>query len=209
MATNNIKHFNSNINDLYMCGFERKEFVRAFIAIELPDEIRQRIVVLEDEIAKTGADVKLVEYENLHVTMKFLGDISTESIDRVHETIRGIKASKYRLRAKGTGVFPNSRMIRVLWVGIAEGAEETVSIFRQLEKGLAQMGFPQERDFTPHITIGRVRSPRNREVLINAMDRNRDTEFGITKVDSLVMKKSILTATGAVYSNLREAELEP
>ena len=192
-----------------MCGFERKEFARAFIALELPGEIRQRIMVLEDEISKTGADVKLVEFDNLHVTMKFLGDISIESVERVHQAMRGVKASKYQLRVKGTGVFPNSRMVRVLWVGTDEGAEETVNIFKQLEERLSQMGFSRERVFTPHITIGRVRSPKNREALINAMDRNRDVEFGMVKVGRLVMKKSVLTANGAIYSNLREVELEP
>ncbi|MDD1775923.1 MAG: RNA 2',3'-cyclic phosphodiesterase, partial [Candidatus Methanomethylicus sp.] len=143
-SSSDKKLINSAYNDLCMCGLEARGSVRAFIAIELPEAIRQKLMAFEKEIANAGGDVKLVEFENLHVTMKFLGDVSEASIERIAKVMGEVKAKPYQLRVKGTGVFPNNRMVRVLWAGTAEGKEETVSIFRQLDEKLAQMGFPKE-----------------------------------------------------------------
>jgi 2'-5' RNA ligase len=185
------------------------ETVRAFLAIELSENVRQKIVELGKEIVMTGADVKPVEFDNLHLTLKFLGDVSIESVDKIHQAMKNVKSMKYDLEARGTGVFPNVHMARVVWIGVGKGGEESISIFRQLEGQLSKMGFPAERDFTPHITIARVKSARNREGLINAMERNRDTVFGETRVEKFVLKKSVLTPSGPIYSKLREVELEP
>jgi len=183
------------------------EVVRAFLALEVAEDVKEGIVELEEEVKASGADVKLVERENLHVTMKFLGDVTMDAVERVHEAMRTVKEVKFPLEVKGTGVFPNPRMVRVLWVGAGTGGEKVVSIFRQLDGEMAKMGFRRERDFTPHITIGRVRSPRNREELLRVLGEYRGTVFGTTPVEKIVLKKSTLTPSGPVYSNLREVEL--
>ena len=83
-----------------------------------------------------------------------------------------------------------------------------VKIFRQLDECICRLGFTRERDFTPHITIGRVKSQRNREELLRVMEGYRGKVFGTTPIDKVVLKKSVLTPSGPVYSNIREVELE-
>lgn len=183
------------------------EVVRAFLALEVAEDVKERIMELEGKIKASGADVKLVERENLHVTMKFLGDVTADAVERVYEAMKTIKEVKFQLEVKGTGVFPNPRMVRVLWVGAGTGGEKVVSIFRQLDSELVMKGFPMERDFTPHVTIGRVRSHRNKEDLLRAIDEYRGRMFGTTAIDKIVLKKSVLMSSGPVYSNLREVEL--
>jgi 2'-5' RNA ligase len=182
---------------------------RAFLALDLSREVRGRIMELEEEVGRAGGDVRLVSVENLHVTMKFLGDIGSSSVEAVHDAMRSVKADPFPLEAKGTGVFPNPRMARVLWVGVGMGSDEVVSIFGQLEAGLTKAGFPKERDFTPHITIGRVRSARGAGQLMEAMAHFRSTSFGITSMGRIVLKKNLLMPSGPVYSNLLEVDLKP
>lgn len=182
---------------------------RAFLALDLSQEARDRIMELEKRVGSTGADVKLVEMENLHVTMKFLGEIGGEKLEAVHDVMKQVKGNPFQLEAKGTGVFPNPQAARVLWVGVGVGGDEVVSIFRQLESGIVEAGFPKEGSFTPHITIGRVKSGRGGGQLIEAMAAFRSTSFGFTQVDRIVLKKSQLTPTGPIYSNLLEVELKP
>lgn len=182
---------------------------RVFLALDLSPEVRHRIMELEEEVGRAGGDVKLVPPENLHVTMKFLGDAGQPSIEAVHAVMKAVKAKPFPMEAKGTGVFPNPRTARVLWVGVGMGSDEVVSIFRQLEEGLIKAGFLKEKDFTPHITIGRVRSARGTGQLMDAMARYRATSFGVTTVDSIALKKSLLTPSGPIYSNLLEVDLKP
>ena len=182
---------------------------RAFLALDLSQEVRGRIMKLEEEVGRARGDVKLVAAENLHVTMKFLGAIGDGGVEAVQEVMRSVRWKPFPMEAKGTGVFPNPRMARVLWVGVGAGSEDVVAVFRQLEAGLARAGFPRERDFTPHITIGRVRSARGAGQLVEAMAPFRSTSFGISQVDRMVLKKSLLTPAGPIYSNLLEVDLKP
>lgn len=185
------------------------ESLRAFLALDLSAEVKARIMGVEESIRRIGADVKLVEQENLHVTMKFLGEIRADRLDAVRGAVEGVRARPFELEARGTGAFPSPRMARVLWVGVGRGSEEAKSIFRQLESGLVGAGFPKERDYTPHITIGRVRSQRGGGQLMEALSAFRSTSFGITLVDRIVLKKSQLTPTGPIYTNILEADLRP
>ncbi|MEJ5293446.1 MAG: RNA 2',3'-cyclic phosphodiesterase [Candidatus Methanosuratincola sp.] len=179
------------------------ESVRAFFALEISDEIRRRLTDLGEEIAKSGADVKVVEAENLHVTMKFLGEVPVSITEEVSGALEGMRIRRFELEAKGTGAFPDRRTIRVIWAGVGRGASEVTEIARMLDATLARLGFPKEKRFVPHITVGRVRSPRNREALLNILDRHSQTIFGTALVDRLVLKKSILTSAGPVYTDLK------
>ena len=184
------------------------ETVRAFLALDIPNGIKDRIMDVEGMVEKSGADVKLVEKENLHVTMKFLGDVTEGTVEKVFMAMEGLGEERFEIEVMGTGVFPNPRMVRVLWVGIGGGSEKVISIFKKLDAGIASLGFPRERDFTPHITIGRVRSPRNRDELIKTMEKFSGEKFGTAAVSRVVLKRSVLTPSGPMYSNLREVELK-
>ncbi len=182
---------------------------RAFLALDISQEMKAKIMELEERVARTGADVKLVEMENLHVTLKFLGEITPERVETIREVLAGLKESPFQLEAKGTGVFPSMRMPRVLWVGVGKGSNEVISIFRHLDEDLSRLGFPKERDFTPHLTIGRVRSGRGSGDLLEALSAFRSATFGETLAGKVVLKKSQLTPSGPIYSNLVEVDLIP
>ncbi len=164
------------------------ECVRAFFALEISEEIRRSLIDLGEEIAESGADVKLVEAENLHVTMKFLGEVPFQVTEEISGVLEGLRFEKFEIEAKGIGAFPDRRMIRVVWAGVGKGSAEVTEVAKSLDERLARFGFPKEKRFVPHITVGRVRSPRNREALLNILDRNSQTVFGTALVDRLILK---------------------
>ncbi|MBC7113500.1 MAG: RNA 2',3'-cyclic phosphodiesterase [Candidatus Methanomethyliales bacterium] len=184
------------------------ERIRAFLALDISEEVRREIGEFEKEIDSVGADIKLVEIENLHVTMKFLGEIDPNTVEKVYDVMSGLREEKFVMKVEGVGVFPNWRMIRVVWVGIGDGRERIIKIQRELDSGLAELGFERERDFVPHITVGRVRSPRNRDRLVQVLEKYRGHSFGSCVAERLVLKMSKLTPKGPIYSDLREVEFK-
>ncbi len=183
------------------------ETVRAFLALEVSGEVKRKIVGLQDEIAGSGADVRLVGEENMHVTLKFLGDIDETAVGKVTGAMGAVRSEAFLLEVTGAGAFPNARMPRVLWVGAGSGGDKVSNIAKQLEAELAKLGFPREREFTPHITVGRVRSARNAAALAGILQRNRDASYGSTAIDRIVFKKSVLTPSGPIYSDIGEVRL--
>ncbi|MGQ9759301.1 MAG: RNA 2',3'-cyclic phosphodiesterase [Candidatus Methanomethylicaceae archaeon] len=183
------------------------ETVRAFLAFEVSEGVKSRIMEFEDELKECGADIKLVERENLHVTMKFLGEVGKEVLESIYGIMDSLSGGKFEIRVEGVGAFPNLRVLRVLWVGITEGADRVIDIQRYLDDQLVKLGFRKERDFVPHITVGRVKTPRNKENVIRVLEKYRRHYFGTSTVGSLLLKKSVLTPRGPVYSNLKEVEL--
>ncbi len=179
--------------------------VRLFVAVDLSDELRGRIVRFRDEVASSGADVKPVEDENLHITIRFLGEVRDELLGEVMDNLRTLSFSKFNIHVKGVGAFPTLTSPRVIWVGVEEGAEELKSLHDEVERLVGRYGVSDEREFTPHITVARVRGragPLGR--LINQW---REYDFGWQAVDSVVLKKSTLTPRGPIYENLLTVSL--
>jgi 2'-5' RNA ligase len=183
------------------------ETVRAFLALEVSREVKRKIRELQDEIDGSGADVKLVGEENMHVTLKFLGDIDETTVGKVAKVMRAVRSEAFLLEVTGAGAFPTARMPRVLWVGAGSGGDNVSNIAKQLEAELTKIGFPMEREFTPHITVGRVRSARNTAALVDILQRNRNASYGSTAVDRIVFKKSVLTPSGPIYSDIGDVRL--
>jgi len=180
---------------------------RGFIAIDIP--VNEKLLEMEDEIKKTGADLKLVELENTHITLKFLGDTDEEKMDEIQEiiknSVKGIEPFKIKL--KGSGVFPNKNYMKVIWIGM-ENAEEIGEIAKNIDKQLTSLGFqPEKRGFSAHLTIARVRSPRAKEQLLQVIEKYKDKEFATIDVDTIYLKKSDLTPKGPIYTNLREIKI--
>ena len=142
--------------------------VRCFIAVEVDDpSTLDGIAKAQSSLNSTGAHLKLVERENLHLTLKFLGDVREGLLPEVAKAVSETSFRPFRMALRGVGVFPNLRRPRVIWAGITEGVEELTAIFRDLEPRLVDLDFkPESRPFSPHITIARVRSGRNRDRLI-------------------------------------------
>jgi len=156
-------------------------------------------------LMKTGADLKIVEPKNIHITVRFLGNIPLGTVERVFEEMKKIQFTPFNVNILGVGAFPNTRYPRVVWAGMTEGVDQLRSVFNQLEPNLRILGFrPDSKGFSPHLTFARVKSSRNRTELRNFLSDNEDCRFGVFKAACLKLKKSILTPSGPIYSTLRE-----
>jgi 2'-5' RNA ligase len=180
---------------------------RCFVAVEI-DEPRLRGALLRAQgaIEATGADLKVVEEENIHITLKFLGEIPEERTARVAEFIRSIAFKPFTLDFRGVGVFPSLSRPSVVWAGVAGEASEMLAVFIELERGLKALGFEAERrPFQPHVTLCRVRGGHNKAELAEAVEAMADEEFGPQRVEHICLKKSLLTRGGPIYSNIAES----
>ena len=182
------------------------ETIRSFIAFDIDNElVLNRLSEVQNMLINTGANLKLVKPQNIHVTMRFLGDISPPMIDSIHEEMKKISFTPFEIELKGLGAFPSLRYARVVWAGIRKGADELSNIFNQLEPRLKSLGFkPDSKGFSPHITIVRVRTGRHKAELVKCVKDLADYEFGVIKADCLRLKKSVLTPKGPIYTTLRE-----
>jgi len=179
------------------------EKIRVFIAVDFNDvEIVNNILTLQKRIIDIEADVKFVEKENLHITLKFLGEVIPNTIASIQKVLSDIKFKPFNVFVRGVGAFPNYRNIRVVWIGVEEGFEELKSIQNEIDEKLVALGFKKEKDFIPHLTIGRIKSGRNKDKLIGILNEFRDFNFGKQLIDTIHLKKSILTSRGPIYSNL-------
>jgi len=182
------------------------EMIRSFIAFDLNNEaVLQRFREVQGKLVKTGADLKLVEPQNIHITMRFLGDIKPPMIDSIHEAMKKISFSAFDCEIQGLGVFPDLRYARVIWAGIRKGADELKNVCNQLEPNIQKLGFrPDPKGFSPHLTLARVKTGRNKAELARCVQDLVDYDFGVVKADCLRLKKSVLTPKGPLYSMLRE-----
>lgn len=166
-----------------------------------------KLVEAQRELRNTGADLKLVQPENIHATVRFLGEVPAATIDLVKEQMNEVKFRPFDAEFAGLGAFPNLRRINVVWVGMRKGHEEISRIFEDLEPRLQKIGFaPDRKGFSPHVTIARVRTGRMREELAKFVDGMRDAPFGVIHVKELRLKKSILTPKGPVYSTIHAVQ---
>ncbi len=182
------------------------EMVRSFIAFDIENtQVIERIRQMQKIFAGTGADLKFVEPENIHVTLRFLGNITLSMVDKVYEGMCKVQFTPFDIVIQGVGAFPNMRYPRVLWAGIREGSNQLRGIFDQLEPHLHSLGFaPDPKGFSPHLTIARVKTGRNKAELAKCLNENVNYNFGVVKAECLRLKKSDLTPKGPIYSTLRE-----
>jgi 2'-5' RNA ligase len=118
------------------------ETIRGFLAFEIEDEnIKQKLLDMQTLAVQTGADLKLVEPENIHITIRFLGDITLQTADKIYAEMKKLSFRPFIVNISGLGVFPSLSYPRVLWAGITMGADQLQNIFRQLEPALQRIGF--------------------------------------------------------------------
>ncbi len=182
------------------------QMIRSFIAFDLNnDDVLQRFETAQTSLVETGADLKIVTPKNIHMTMRFLGDIKSTMVDSVHEAMMNVAFTAFDCQIRGLGVFPDLRHPRVVWAGIRRGANELRNVFEQLEPGLLRLGFkPDSKGFSPHLTLARVKTGRNKVELAHCVQELAEFEFGVVKADCLRLKRSVLTPKGPIYSTLKE-----
>ena len=183
-----------------------QERIRSFIAVDLDEPtIRERIVNAQRDLERTGALLKLVDAGLMHLTLRFLGEIPAATAEAVKEAMDSLRYEPFEVEFLGLGAFPSLKRINVVWVGITRGYEELQQIFSQIEPRLRQMGLPpDDKGFSPHMTIARVKSGLNRAALADYVLNTREQEFGKMRVTAVRLKKSTLTPKGPIYSTLHE-----
>jgi RNA 2',3'-cyclic 3'-phosphodiesterase len=185
--------------------------LRTFIAVELPGAVRARCVELQEELAGSADAVKWVEEENLHVTLLFLGDVGDRDVIDVCRAAAKACASRapFPLVVEGTGAFPNARRPRTIWAGITTGAAELVALHDALEGPLLALGCyrREERRYSPHVTLGRVKGDRPDDRLAAALEAQSDWHGGEGEVAEVLVMSSQLTPQGPVYSVMSRAPL--
>ncbi|MEM2737706.1 MAG: RNA 2',3'-cyclic phosphodiesterase [Candidatus Bathyarchaeia archaeon] len=182
------------------------ETIRSFIAFDIENtNVLENIAKMQRILVGAGADLKLVEPKKVHITLRFLGNITPATVDKVYEAMCKIQFSPFTIKLHGLGAFPNQRNPRVIWAGIREGSTQLRGIFEQLEPSLRDLGFaPDPKGFSPHLTIARVRSGRNKAQLTRCLMENANFDFGIIEASCLRLKRSDLTPKGPIYTTLRE-----
>jgi 2'-5' RNA ligase len=185
--------------------------LRTFIAIDLGKTVRERLIVLQETLARSAPDVKWVEPENLHVTMLFLGEVDDRAVlDVCRAVTRSCQPVKrFSLSVEGLGCFGNPRRPRTIWVGVGEGAAELTALHGVLETTLLDLGCyrREERAFTPHITLGRVRQDGSGGDLAPTLQQKADWQAGTVAVSEVLVMSSELTPKGPIYSILSRAPL--
>jgi len=156
-------------------------------------------------LSSLGGDLKPVERENIHLTLKFLGDVSPTELEEIKSALAQVTFPPFSLEIKGAGAFPNLKRMNVIWVGVAEGWSQIELIFEQTETFLHQLGFSREtRPFSPHITVARVKSGRKRDEIAAFLGHLTDESFGTFSVEGVRLKQSVLSSSGPKYSTLYE-----
>jgi 2'-5' RNA ligase len=191
------------------------EQIRSFIAIELPDELKQVITRLQEQLQSgSQAPVKWVDPYSIHLTLKFLGNISTDSVDKItvalEEAVRGMLP--FHLEVKGLGAFPSLKQARVVWVGVTGEIDRLKQLQQRIESGLTPLGFvPESRPFTPHLTLARLRdraTPDERQSLGQLIASTSLATAYTIDVDTVHLMRSQLTREGAIYSRISSVRLK-
>ncbi len=189
------------------------ESIRSFIAIELPDELKLALTQLQAALKQEAPPVKWVDSEGIHLTLKFLGAVSS---DRINDIIRVMEQSArgippFQLEAKNVGVFPNLKRPQVVWVGVGGQLDRLSQLQRQIESNLVPLGFAAEqRPFTAHLTLARVRNqayPNERQRLGEVIAATKFDTAYIINVSSINLMRSELTRERAIYSRLASVPL--
>jgi RNA 2',3'-cyclic 3'-phosphodiesterase len=189
-----------------------KKTVRVFVAIEASPSIRANCTKLTRRFERSEANAKWVEPENLHITLKFLGEVGLNETpvicEAVREAVGGMES--FWLDIVGAGAFPNSENPKTVWIGTGEGENQLAELFERIEDKLAEkLRFRKEgRRFHGHLTLGRVRPGIGLDLLSEMLDTAENFEAGRMAVDEVVVFSSMLEKTGPIYESLGRVSLE-
>lgn len=188
--------------------------MRTFIAVELPPQIKEYLSSLQADFKSCNADVKWVEPQNIHITLKFLGEVKEEKIPLIKKIMDDLsrQINSFSVNLSSLGAFPNIESARVIWVGIKKGEKELTYLNRLLEEELSKLGIPKEKKaFSCHITLGRLRSNFNYQKLKEKILRCLQEPLQKTEdftVKSISLFKSTLTGLGPIYEALYRVNLK-
>ena len=186
----------------------KEKTIRSFLAIELDEELVPKILDVQKEFKKTNTNLKYVPSQNMHFTLKFFGNIDLDMVEDISSAVEKVikNYSSFDLNIKNCGCFPNKKVIKVLWLGLEEGSP-IKDLQKDLDKEFRKLGFKKEKNFISHLTIGRVKSPKNKKEIREAIEKLEDIEIGQMSVSKICLKKSTLTPQGPIYEDIKVFEL--
>lgn len=186
--------------------------IRMFICVELGEELRSKIASQLSVLRSIGTGIKWVDQRNLHITLKFLGDVSKDRVDTVVKAVElSVRDSRvFAMDFAGIGAFPSMTDPSVLWIGVTRGREKFSALASTIDAELSREGFPcDRRSAMPHLTIGRVKSFEKAAELNNVVPKLQQARFGEMKVDTITVMESRLYKSGPVYSPLKRVFIGP
>jgi len=184
--------------------------LRVFIAIKLPKQVITKLGEVQNALKAYGLKAKWTHTANIHLTLKFLGDIDKMDLSTVSEVVDSAAKGfgPIRLIAKGIGIFPGVKKARILWTGIAGQTDMLAKLQEAIDAGLSEIGFlPEKRRFTGHLTIGRFKGSPHPDKLIDIMKKFKDMESAPFMADAVCVIKSDLTPSGPIYTELASVAL--
>lgn len=184
--------------------------IRAFISIEIPQEIKRKISLVQEQFKTIETHVSWVRPASIHLTIKFLGYISEEQIPEIKNCMAttSFDIPHFTINIKGMGVFPNPNYPRVIWLGLEDKFDYLFRLQKGINDCLEKKGFePEERGFTPHLTIGRIKSLKRKNQLIRGTHLYKDINVGEILVAKIKLMRSQLNPGGSIYTTLEEVNL--
>jgi 2'-5' RNA ligase len=179
--------------------------MRLFIAIEIPDEIKKEMAKVQEQLRKANVEASWPRPEGMHLTLKFLGEVPET---KIAEIVRGLQTAaegigRFRLEVRGVGTFPNPRNARVVWIGLAGEVGKLTHLQESVENALERIGLARdERKFTAHLTLGRIKQVRSRDQWLAGLEELRDRSLQGFDVTAVSLMKSELKPSGAVYTEM-------
>jgi len=185
--------------------------MRAFIAIEIPEATREGMAAVQARLKNAGADASWSRPEGIHLTLKFLGETSEERVPEILQALALALSDieRFRLRIEGVGTFPNPAAARVVWFGITGDVGRLVALQAAVEQAMAGLGVARDdRPYTPHLTLGRIKHIRERDVWLKGLGGLKDSQLPGFDVAAVSLIRSELRPAGAVYRELGRVALK-
>jgi len=186
---------------------EQESLTRAFVAVAIPEGIKNQLAGIQSRLKRAAAEVKWTRPEGIHLTLRFLGYLSDDAIAKVRDAMAvvGREFSAFTVEIKGSGTFPERGRPRVIWAGISQGEKELQAVFARLEQELIARGLGEaDKPFRGHLTLGRVKTGKNVDKLVEYLQRETGKSFGAFEVRGICLFRSQLHPEGAVYTVLQE-----
>jgi len=182
--------------------------MRVFVALPVSENVRRQLTAVQEKVAGIGA-VKLVEPENIHLTLKFLGEVGEGKLGEIRAGLRGASECRpFVFTLGGVGVFPKPSYVRVVWAGVCEGKKEVTELHGRVDRLLEPLGFLPDKKFHPHATLARVKHLGEKKGLYMLLDENRGKTFGSCTASEIRLMESQLTPKGPGYTVLEHVPLK-
>jgi 2'-5' RNA ligase len=182
------------------------DLMRAFLAIEVPEEIRNRLYEAAKEFK--NEDTSIVHEDGMHITLKFFGEIDNSEMVMIEDAMDRVDMRRFRIEIRGIGIF-NPDFLKVAYAIVSEGESEIKALKKKIDNALndAGIGTRDEHEFSAHVTLARFKRKPNGNRILSILDKYKNASFGSFEISKFALKKSTLTKEGSVYETLRDFNL--